>query len=113
MGIESPDEKVVDAIEGAVAWFEKSKLEGMRLEPFVDGNGQKDERVVEDENAPALWARFYDLETNLPFYCSRDGIPQKNISDISHERRNGYSWLGEYARDLLKKDCPAWKAGRQ
>jgi len=109
MGIEDPDKKVVDAIEVAVAWFEKSKLEGIRLEPFVDGKGQKDQRVVEDENAPDLWARFYDLETNQPFYCSRDGIPQKNISDISHERRNGYSWLGEYARDLLKKDYPAWR----
>ena len=27
----------------------------------------------------------------------------------STERRNGYSWFGEYARDLLAKDYPKWK----
>ena len=27
---------------------------------------------------------------------------------ISHERRNGYSWLGHYACQLLDRDFPAW-----
>ena len=35
---------------------------------------------------------------------------KKTLAEISHERRNGYSWLGYYARDLLGKDYPAWKA---
>lgn len=112
MGIENPGPEVVTAIEGAVAWFGKSKLEGIRLESFTNSDGEKDLRVVKDGTAPALWARFYDIDTNQPVFCSRDGIPQKSLDAISHERRNGYSWLGEYASDLLKKDFPAWKAER-
>ena len=27
----------------------------------------------------------------------------------TYERRNGYSWYGPYARDLLEKDYPKWK----
>ncbi|MDF1811796.1 MAG: pectate lyase [Verrucomicrobiales bacterium] len=112
MGIEDPGHEVVAAIEGAVTWFEKSKLKGIRLESFTNRDGEKDLRVVNDEKASALWARFYDIDTNQPVFCSRDGVPQKNLDAISHERRNGYSWLGEYARDLLAKDFPGWKAER-
>ena len=69
-----------------------------------------DKVVVQDSKAPPIWARFYDIQTNQPFFCSRDGVPRKTLAEISHERRNGYSWLGDYARDLLAKDLPAWKA---
>jgi PelA/Pel-15E family pectate lyase len=64
---------------------------------------------VPDAQAPALWARFYDLKTGVPYVCDRDGIPKPHLADIGSERRNGYSWFGEYARDLLAKDYPSWK----
>lgn len=63
-----------------------------------------------DATAPPLWARFYDLSTNRPFFCDRDGIPRPNLSDIGDERRNGYSWYGEGLRALLEVEYPAWKA---
>ncbi|MFN6164165.1 MAG: pectate lyase [Planctomycetota bacterium] len=25
--------------------------------------------------APPVWACFYDLEANRPFFCDRDGVP--------------------------------------
>jgi PelA/Pel-15E family pectate lyase len=65
--------------------------------------------MTPDPQAPALWARFYDLQTGQPYVCDRDGVPKPRLADIGHERRNGYSWFGEYARDLLNKDYPAWK----
>jgi PelA/Pel-15E family pectate lyase len=65
--------------------------------------------IVEDASAPPIWARFYDIETNKPIFCSRDGIPKATLAEISHERRNGYSWLGYYATDLLAIDYPAWQ----
>ena len=109
MGIEQPSPETIDSIEGAIDWFKRSQLKGMRLEDFFDDNGRKDRRVIKDERAPSLWARFYNIESNRPIFCSRDGIPRAKISEISHERRNGYSWLGEYARDLLNTDYPKWK----
>ncbi|MEY2821465.1 MAG: hypothetical protein RL105_1037, partial [Verrucomicrobiota bacterium] len=83
-------------------------IKGIRVEE-KSGLLGKDKVVVQDPKAPDLWARFYDLKTGKPFFCSRDGVPRENLSEISHERRNGYSWYGEYARDLLAKDYPAWK----
>jgi PelA/Pel-15E family pectate lyase len=113
MGIERPDAQVVEAIESAVAWFEEAKLEGIReIRKEAPGTPRGyDKIVVEDPAAPPMWARFYEIGTNRPIFCSRDGVPRRRLADISYERRNGYSWLGRYARDLLAKVSPAWRAG--
>ena len=68
-----------------------------------------DRIVVQDSSAPSMWARFYEIETNKPLFCSRDGAPKYQLSEISHERRTGYSWLGYYVDSLLKKEYPAWQ----
>ena len=109
MSLEKPSPAVRSAIEGAVAWFETHKVVGYRLGTEKDKDGKDNRVMVPDPKAPALWARFYDLKTGQPFVCDRDGIPKPKLADIGYERRNGYSWFGEYARDLLAKDYPAWK----
>lgn len=110
MGIERPSEEVVEAIQAAVAWFDGARLEGIRQVRRADAATSRgwDKILVADPTAPPLWARFYDLRTNQPIFCSRDGVPRATLAEISYERRTGYSWLGEYARDLLAKDYPAW-----
>ena len=113
MSLEKPTPEIRSSIEGAVAWFEAHKVTGLRLETKKTLLGAKDLIMVPDPKAPALWARFYDLKTGTPYVCDRDGIPKATLAEIGHERRNGYSWFGEYARDLLAKDYPSWKkAGR-
>jgi pectinesterase len=109
MSIDKPSTEVVASIEGAVAFFERLKIKGIRVETNQLADGTKDRVVVDDPAAPPMWARFYDLKTLKPFYCSRDGVPREKLSDISFERRNGYSWLGYYPASLLEKDYPAWK----
>jgi len=111
MKIEKPSPEIVAAIEGAIRWFEESKLRGIKEVRVKDPDkpGGYDKLVVQDAQAPPLWARFYDIKTNAPIFCSRDGIPRKTLAEISHERRNNYSWLGQFARDLLAKDLPAWR----
>ena len=37
-------------------------------------------RTIPCEDCPTLWARFYELETNRPFFCDRDGIKKYDIS---------------------------------
>ena len=37
------------------------------------------------------------------------GGPGNSLAEISHERRNGYSWLGSYASRLLRDRYPAWQ----
>ncbi|MDZ4783555.1 MAG: pectate lyase [Planctomycetia bacterium] len=109
--IEAPGPDVVAAIEGATRWFEESKLTGIRVVEVKDAATAKgyDKIVVSDAGAPPMWARFYDIQTNQPIFCSRDGVPRRALADISYERRTGYSWLGYYAASLLDVDLPAWK----
>lgn len=112
--IEDPDNNVVAAIESAIDWFENTQLKGQRQIKVEDPAAPTgmDIKVISDPSAPPLWARFYDLQTQQPIFCSRDGIPKKTIAEISHERRNGYSWLGTYAAELLQKHYPQWKKNR-
>lgn len=109
MSIEKPTPEVRASIEGAVAWLEAHQVTGLRLDTEKDKDGKTNLVMIPDAKAPALWARFYDLQTGQPFVCDRDGIPKPKLADIGYERRNGYSWFGEYARDLLAKEYRAWK----
>jgi len=109
MSLEKPSPEVRSSIEGAVAWFEAHKVTGQRLATEKDRDGKDNRVMIPDPKAPALWARFYDLKTGQPFVSDRDGIPKPTLAEIGYERRNGYSWFGEYARDLLAKDYPKWK----
>jgi PelA/Pel-15E family pectate lyase len=109
MSLENPSPEIRASIEGAIAWFEAHKVTGQRLETKKNLLGTPDLVMVPDAQAPALWARFYDLKTGAPYVCDRDGIPKATLAEIGHERRNGYSWFGEYARDLLATDYPKWK----
>lgn len=108
MLVERPDSTIIRAIEGAMAWFDKYKLTGIRTEHFTDSNGKEDVRVVEDANAPAIWARYYDLERCQPFFCDRDGVPVRTLAEVGQERRAGYSWYSDTPRDLSKKYAK-WK----
>lgn len=113
MGIEEPSPEVVAAIEGAVAWFGEAKLTGIKVVRKEDPSFPRgwDKVVVRDETAPLLWARFYEIGTNKPIFCSRDGVPREKLGDISYERRTGYSWLGRYAEGLFP-EYEAWRKDR-
>jgi PelA/Pel-15E family pectate lyase len=114
MSLENPAPGVVASIEAAVAWLESVKITGMRVEKFDDpaAPGGRDLRVVRDPAAPPLWARFYEIGTNRPIFCDRDGVKKYALADIGHERRNGYRWLSDWPRTLLEKEYPAWKQKR-
>ena len=108
MEIDNPSKDIIAAVNGAVQWFENNKIEGIKMENIINTEGKKDRVVVEDKNAPSLWGRFYDLETSKPFFCSRDGIKKNSLAEISHERRNGYSWYTNGPKKVLTK-YPEWK----
>ena len=42
------------------------------------------------------------------FFCDRDGIKKYDISEIGHERRNGYSWYNKDGSKVLKR-YEKWK----
>ncbi len=101
MQLPNPDERVKEAIHGAMRWFDANKLTGYRLQRTgKHGTPEADTRLVADPTAGPLWGRFYDLENCEIYVCDRDGIPRKSLEEIGHERRNGYSWYNPYPADL-------------
>ncbi|HEX8774873.1 MAG TPA: pectate lyase [Pyrinomonadaceae bacterium] len=111
MGIERPGEQVVEAIDAAIAWFEKSKIKGIRYVERADASKIHgfDRVVVKDQNAGPLWARFYEIGTNRPIFIGRDARVRYDVAEIEDERRNGYSWYVAEPAELLNKDYPKWQ----
>ena len=107
MSIEKPSEHIIVAVQGAMEWFESVKITGVR-QVTVKG----DKVVVKDANALPLWARFYEIGTNRPIFSGRNGVKKYDVSQIEHERRNGYAWYGAWPA-ALTKTYAAWKKKRQ
>jgi PelA/Pel-15E family pectate lyase len=112
MSLEEPSPDVIRAVQAAVAWLESAKLTGIKVVMQADAKAPKGQNkvVVEDAAAPPIWARFYDIKTNKPFFVDRDGVPKPRLADIGYERRNGYAWYGQWPQALIEREYPAWKA---
>lgn len=109
MRIKKPSAEVKQAINSAMAWFEQSKIEGYDLVLVDDPkNPNEKDKVFVAKPGSVIWARFYDIDTNEPFFCGRDGIKKKTIAEIDKERRVGYAWYGTWPAKLLDNKYPAW-----
>ena len=111
MRIDDPSPQIVEAVEAAVKWLDDAKLTGIRevRKPAPGTERGYDKVVVEDKDAPPLWARFYEIGTNRPIFCSRDGVVRYSLAEISYERRNGYSWYTDAPASLGDR-YPKWHA---
>lgn len=110
MGIENPNQEVKTAVKSAIAWFEDHQIKGKDV-IYIDApdlKGGKDRVIVEDKNGDPLWARFNEIGTGRPMFVGRDGVVEDSLHKIEHERRMGYSYLGNYAGELLSDDYPNW-----
>lgn len=115
MSTNRPEHKTQAAIEGAVEWFRRSAIRGLRIDRvpidrlrFPNHTATFDVIEVADPEAPVVWARFYDLVTNEPLMANRDGTIVHRLADVEIERRTGYAWYGGFANGLLEKQYPAW-----
>lgn len=99
-------EKLV-AIEAAVAWFEKVALRDAVWDRSTLPASPS--RLVEQKGAPLLWARMYELETDLPVFGDRDELVHYAVGEISAERQKGYSWFADWP-DAALKDFQKWRA---
>lgn len=116
MSIEAPSPEIIASVKGGVEWLERVKIDGVRLETvkldqpaeYRFHDADFDRRLVEDPDAPPLWARFYDLEDNSVVLANRDGIRVERYDQIDPERRTGYSWYGTWPAKLVAKEYPRW-----
>jgi len=104
-----PSPEIRQAIMGAIEWFNKVKITGYKFVTIRDAAQPKGvDRVLQPEVGSVIWARFYDIDTNEPFFSGRDGVRKRSVSEIEVERRTGYAWYGEWPVKLLNTDYPAW-----
>lgn len=109
MSIENPLQEVITAVNRAVDWFKKTKITGLREVRTYNEQGKTiSKTIVSDENAPAIWARFMELDDNTPFFCDRDGIKKATLAEIGKERRLGYAWYKSDPQMVLDQ-YPSWK----
>ena len=114
MRVDHPSTEIKQAIAGAINWFEESKITGYKTERIKDSlqlRGQ--DVIVVPDAASVIWARFYDLETNKPFFCDRDGIKKNTLAEIGNERRAGYAWYGTWPLKLISEDYPNWQKDKR
>jgi PelA/Pel-15E family pectate lyase len=103
MSIGNPSERVVRAVEDAVAWYESNKITGIRFERTADGA-----QMVKDPGAPTLWARFYEPATGRPIFSDYDGRIRYSIKEIEKDRLHGYRWFVRDGQKVLDQ-YPKWK----
>jgi len=109
MEIPNPSPEIIKSVTCAIQWLDAHRIKNTRWDVFINSDGQRDRRIVQDPKAGDLWARFYDLDTEEPYVCDRDGIRKKTLEEIGYERRNGYSWYTDAPKEVLDL-YPAWKA---
>ena len=97
-----PDDEVIAALQGAMLWMDQHKIVGQRYVRIKKSEGGGSHLEADPEALP-LWARYYSLQDGQPFFCGRDGVPYRSMSEIEPERRDGYSWYGSQPYKLYKK----------
>ena len=97
MRLDDPSPEVIESITAGVAWYESSRVEGIRVVWEDDLL-----KAVEDPAAPPLWARFYEIETNRPLFSDRDGVAKYDYNQLGQERSTGYKWLGDWGDEVFQ-----------
>jgi PelA/Pel-15E family pectate lyase len=115
MSIDQPTEKVIDAVQYAVEWFDKSKILNTRVKTVSAPPLQTpyrvsttDRIVVNDPSAPPIWTRYYQFKTHRPIFCNRDSSIVYSLADVARERRDGYGWY-TYGPQKVLDLYPAWQ----
>ena len=84
------------AVEAALLWFAESEVKDTEyVRKASDGV------YFKEKSGSSTWYRFYEIDTNLPIFCDRDGIMKHDILEIGEERRHGYAWAGNWGKKIL------------
>ncbi|WP_286764040.1 MULTISPECIES: pectate lyase [Rhodopirellula] len=103
MDLPEPSPRVIEAVESGVKWFDSAKVNGYRYR-----KGKELPSLIADQNAPPIWARFYEIETNRPMFSDRDGKIAYDLDQVGEERRSGYTWYGTWGTKVVKAHAK-WK----
>lgn len=118
---QTENQKCIDAGMAALRWFDAHKL----VDKAFDKNGKVNAETgkleyIYTKSGSTIWYRFYDLN-GVGFFSDRatftdesgNKVPNEaynacdgyfyDVSQISEERRKGYSWMGTWPKNLIEK----------
>lgn len=105
----NPSQEIIAAIKAGIEWFESVKIKGFKYVDVDAPNEPKGkDRIIVPDIYSTIWARFYEIETNRPFFSGRDSDKKYDLRQIDVERRTGYGWYGTWPATLLLVDYPKW-----
>lgn len=96
MTLDNPSPAIINAVHSAAAWYEATKITG---KTWVRGEAT----LTDKQDAPPMWARFYELGTNKPIFGDRDDSIHYEVGKVSKERREGYAWYTNSPNAVLKR----------
>lgn len=115
MSIDNPRLDIINSIQSAVKWFNDSKILGIRIKvinaptiKFPYRMSSTDRIVENDQNAPPIWTRYYELKTHRSMFCNRDSKPVYSLAEVDRERRDGYGWYTYEPQEILTQ-YPSWQ----
>jgi PelA/Pel-15E family pectate lyase len=86
------------AIRASAAWFKKTAINGQGWVRTPEGR-----QLIPQPGAGPIWARYYQIGTDIPIFADRDKSIHDNVSELSRERRNGYNWYSADAKRVLER----------
>ncbi len=86
------------AVKAGVAWFNSPNT---YLNNYTYDSSKASTNPIVAKSGSKMWYRFYDLNTNRGFFSDRDGSKFYDITQMSEERRTGYSWGGDYGSSII------------
>lgn len=108
MRFNNPSPQVKTAISAAVKWFDANKISGYRFDRATDPKTKIKTAALVADNTSMAWARFYDIDKNVPIFGDRDNSIKFKLEELIPERRNGYAWYGSWVQKLIEKEYPKW-----
>lgn len=107
--IDNPTAEIKNAVKSAIEWFNQVKITGYSYQHIIDATQPSGKDAVLVQTAGSvIWARYYEMGTNKPFFSGRDSQKKYKLSEIENERRAGYAWYGTWPQRLIEKKYPAW-----
>jgi PelA/Pel-15E family pectate lyase len=86
------------SIRAAAAWFKKTAIQGQRWVRTSEGS-----QLVPSAGAAQIWARYYQVGTDLPIFGDRDKSIHDQVNELSAERQHGYRWFSPDAQRALDR----------
>ncbi|HEV2436351.1 MAG TPA: pectate lyase [Verrucomicrobiae bacterium] len=99
-----PGPEIIESVNAAAAWFEKTQIRDMAFK-VVPGLGH---RLVPAPGHRPIWARYYQIGADRPIFGDRDKTIHDHLNEISDERRNGYAWFTAAPQTALERYA-GWK----